>query len=195
MPVIPVSYKVAFVLLAIGLIVFLIGFGTPYWYYRDIPRQPYSFSRNNRQYMEGEEHMGLWRYCHDIKVWFGARPHTKTHIQNCGNLLGTAGQRLIGELRATQFFETAGFLAILPAILLLVLGVCIESCKDRRILPILSAVCCLASAGCIIIGSIIFGSYAFYKDYLSWSFAVTIVGGILFGVSGVLIIVGAILKK
>lgn len=192
MAVIPVTVKIAFVVLAVGLIIFLVGFGSPYWYYREIYQSPYG---RRGMYMEGEEHMGLWKYCHDFYSWARNRQSAKVHVQSCGNLLGTAETRLNDELRATQFFETAGFLAILPAILLLVLSVFIDSCKERRILPILSAVFALLSAGCIIIGAIIFGATDLFKDYLSWAFALSIVGGVLFGVSGVLIIIGAILKK
>ena len=51
-------------------------------------------------------------------------------------------------IRATQFFETVGFLAGLTSFIILLLGLCIPACQDRRILPILSSVIALGAGKC-----------------------------------------------
>lgn len=50
-----------------------------------------------------------------------------------------------GYTRATQFFETVGLIAAIASIVLLLLGVCVATCRDRRILPILSGICSIAA--------------------------------------------------
>nr|KAG5699900.1 hypothetical protein BaRGS_018199 [Batillaria attramentaria] len=98
-------------------------------------------------------------------------------------------------IRATQFFETVGLLSAIVSFVLLLLGVCIATCRDRRILPILSAICAIGAAGCILLGCIIFGAKDVEKHHLSWAFALTIVGGIFFGVAGVLILIATVVIK
>lgn len=54
---------------------------------------------------------------------------------------------------------------------------------------------CCAAAGCILLGTVIFGANDAEEDHLSWAFALCIVGGIFFGVAGVLIIVASVVLK
>ena len=51
------------------------------------------------------------------------------------------------------------------------------------------------TAGCIILGCIIFGAKDVEKHHLSWAFALAIIGGIFFGVAGVLVLVATIVIK
>ncbi|XP_048251478.1 uncharacterized protein LOC124139479 isoform X2 [Haliotis rufescens] len=95
-----------------------------------------------------------------------------------------------GWLRATQFFETAGLIAIAVAVVLLFLSIFLQAFKDKTIVTIINAIACFGASGSIIIGAIIYGSQEGVAQYLSWAFALCIVGGILEGVAGALIIVG-----
>ncbi|XP_046362519.1 uncharacterized protein LOC124139481 [Haliotis rufescens] len=118
---------------------------------------------------------GIWRFC------------DKRGILVCFEYLDIPLQ---GWLRATQFFETAGLIAIAAAITLLFLSIFVQALKDKKIVTIINALACFAASGSIIIGAIIYGSQEGVAQYLSWAFALCIVGGILEGVAGALIIVG-----
>lgn len=173
------STKIAFALLGIGFLFFLIGFCAPYWHLH---------KWENR--VGGEKrsiYYGIWRYCIEEQK-YRASPY-----DFCYNMVSTTYG--VDYVRATQFFETVGFLAALVSLVLLILAVCIVSCKNRKILPILSAVFSIVAAGCILLGAIIFGAQDYEKYYLSWAFALTIIGGIFFGVAGVLILVATIVMN
>ncbi|XP_071101212.1 uncharacterized protein [Haliotis cracherodii] len=116
---------------------------------------------------------GIWRTCNALL---------------CIDFLDAAV--LPGSLRATQFFETAGLIAIAAAITLLFLSIFVQALKDKKIVTIINALACFAASGSIIIGAIIYGSQEGVAQYLSWAFALCIVGGILEGVAGALIMVG-----
>ncbi|XP_067666178.1 uncharacterized protein [Haliotis asinina] len=93
-------------------------------------------------------------------------------------------------LRATQFFETAGLIAIGVAAVFLFLSIFGQSLRDKKIITIINALACFGACGAIIIGAIIYGSQNGVVDYLSWAFALCIVGAIMEGVAGALLIVG-----
>ncbi|XP_041360855.1 uncharacterized protein LOC121377062 isoform X1 [Gigantopelta aegis] len=152
--------KGSLVLILLGCLLDVIGFGSPYWI--SAPGQ----------------HQGLWKLCiSDI----------------CYDLLN-ARQYLPGWLRATQFFETVGLILIGAAGILLILTILVQMFRDKKIFPILNAILCFAAAGCIFVGVIIYGTQDGFSSYLSWAFALCIVGGILVGVAGVLLIVSAVAR-
>ncbi|XP_046560933.1 uncharacterized protein LOC124269977 isoform X2 [Haliotis rubra] len=121
----------------------------------------------------GIDHSGLWRTCTTI----------------CVDYLDYQ-ESLAGWLRATQFFETVGLIAIAAAAVLLFLSIFVQAFKDKKIITIINALACFGACGTIIIGAIIFGSQNLLVAYLSWAFALCIAGAIMEGVAGALIIAG-----
>ncbi|XP_052761374.1 uncharacterized protein LOC128204072 isoform X6 [Mya arenaria] len=90
-----------------------------------------------------------------------------------------------GWLKATQAFETLGFIAAVAALILIVLYVFVPATSGKRIVFILSMVACFIAAGCILLGIIIYGTKMDYN--LSWSFALCCIAGIIFAVAGLLL--------
>ncbi|XP_045181190.1 uncharacterized protein LOC123540326 isoform X4 [Mercenaria mercenaria] len=163
----PILLKVALVLLSIGFIIDIIGFATPYWQAydgRDI------FGHHS------EVNSGLWRTC-----WTRYSRLTQDTREACGKTTGPSW------FEATQAFETLGFIAAIVALVLIVLYIFVPQTSGKRIVFILGMVACFAAAGCIILGIIIYGSKV--ETNLSWSFALCTIAGIIFGVSGILLIV------
>lgn len=111
-------------------------------------------------------HEGLWTYGNNVQLhsWF----------------------------EATQAFETLGFIAALAALVLIVLYIFVPQTSGKRIICILSMLACFAAAGCIMLGIIIYGSKV--ERNLSWSFALCCIAGIIFGVSGVLLLIDMVKK-
>ncbi|XP_067666179.1 uncharacterized protein [Haliotis asinina] len=124
--------------------------------------------------MAGSAHSGIWQLC------------------NNGVCISYLDARLTltAWLRATQFFETAGLIAIGVAAVFLFLSIFGQSLRDKKIITIINALACFGACGAIIIGAIIYGSQNGVVDYLSWAFALCIVGAIMEGVAGALLIVG-----
>ncbi|XP_067664596.1 uncharacterized protein [Haliotis asinina] len=98
-------------------------------------------------------------------------------------------------LRATQFFETIGLIAIGIAAAILFLSLVLQSLRNKKIVTILNALTCFVACGTIIVGAIIYASRGYNRSYLSWAFALCIVGAILEGVAGVLILVGSFANR
>ncbi|XP_025091383.1 uncharacterized protein LOC112562362 isoform X2 [Pomacea canaliculata] len=169
--------QVAFVCMCLGFLFHLIAFTAPHW------RRSYNVTASNAS---ANISYGIWRQC--LLPRFRLQRGTSDE-DRCGPF------PLTGYTRATQFFETVGLIAAIASIVLLLLGVCVATCRDRRILPILSGICSIAAAGCILLGTVIFGANDAEEDHLSWAFALCIVGGIFFGVAGVLIIVASVVLK
>ncbi|XP_046560918.1 uncharacterized protein LOC124269963 [Haliotis rubra] len=94
-------------------------------------------------------------------------------------------------LRATQFFETVGLIAIGIAAVILFLSLVVQSLRNKKLVTILNALTCFVAFGTIIVGAIIYASRSNNSSYLSWAFALCIVGAILEGVAGTLILVGS----
>ncbi|XP_052761373.1 uncharacterized protein LOC128204072 isoform X5 [Mya arenaria] len=114
-------------------------------------------------------HRGLWKACHET-----------FHGSQCGSYYGEPGW-----LKATQAFETLGFIAAVAALILIVLYVFVPATSGKRIVFILSMVACFIAAGCILLGIIIYGTKMDYN--LSWSFALCCIAGIIFAVAGLLL--------
>ncbi|XP_052236344.1 uncharacterized protein LOC127848086 isoform X5 [Dreissena polymorpha] len=92
-----------------------------------------------------------------------------------------------GWLKATQAFEVLGFIAAVVALILIILYIFVPATSGKRIVFILSILACFAAAGCILLGIIIYGSEV--KHNLSWSFALCCIAGIIFAISGLLLVV------
>ncbi|XP_052236343.1 uncharacterized protein LOC127848086 isoform X4 [Dreissena polymorpha] len=90
-------------------------------------------------------------------------------------------------LKATQAFEVLGFIAAVVALILIILYIFVPATSGKRIVFILSILACFAAAGCILLGIIIYGSEV--KHNLSWSFALCCIAGIIFAISGLLLVV------
>ncbi|XP_071101199.1 uncharacterized protein [Haliotis cracherodii] len=117
-------------------------------------------------------HIGIWKSCSG---------------SICIDWLDT--RAVAGWLRATQFFETVGLIAIAVAAVILFLSLIVQSLRNKKIVTIINALACFVAFGTIIVGAIIFASRS-NSSYLSWAFALCIVGAILEGVAGALILVG-----
>lgn len=87
---------------------------------------------------------------------------------------------------AVQAFETIGFIAAIASLVLVILYIFVPATAGKKIVFILSMLACFAAAGCIILGIIIYGAK---MDNLSWSFVLCTIAGIIFGISGILLIV------
>ncbi|XP_045181192.1 uncharacterized protein LOC123540326 isoform X6 [Mercenaria mercenaria] len=148
-------------LTAIAFWCHLIGFFTTFWYHG-----PLATHEISTFVLKG--YSGLWKGCEET---------------------GTLCFRPAGGswFEATQAFETLGFIAAIVALVLIVLYIFVPQTSGKRIVFILGMVACFAAAGCIILGIIIYGSKV--ETNLSWSFALCTIAGIIFGVSGILLIV------
>ncbi|XP_052761372.1 lens fiber membrane intrinsic protein-like isoform X4 [Mya arenaria] len=140
-----------------SFVVFVVGFSTSYWYKS-------SFT-----------HGGLWQncvlgVCSDYAITDSIKDIFKDDLS---------------WLKATQAFETLGFIAAVAALILIVLYVFVPATSGKRIVFILSMVACFIAAGCILLGIIIYGTKMDYN--LSWSFALCCIAGIIFAVAGLLL--------
>ena len=91
---------------------------------------------------------------------------------------------------ATLVFECLGLLAAISAMGLTGLYIFSPSIRKRKnacILPILAS---FAASGSIILGIIIYGANVL--SHLSWSFAFCTIGGISYGIAGVLLIIAMV---
>ncbi|KAL8580177.1 hypothetical protein ACOMHN_059150 [Nucella lapillus] len=170
--------RLGFILLGLGFLFHTLGLASPYWH----EHEEVTFGKRSRT------NYGLWRWCVEEERY------RNIPYDYCFSMLD-GGQYDRDYIRATQFFETVGFLAAIASIILLLLGVCITSCRDKRILPILAGIAAAGAAGCIILGCIIFGAKDYEKPHLSWAFALAIVGGIFYGLAGVLVFVATLVMK
>ncbi|RUS88918.1 hypothetical protein EGW08_003357 [Elysia chlorotica] len=186
--------KVSLICLIIGLIIFVIGYAAPYWSKFDLEAAP---SVIDRHYYRGTVHAGLWETCEDYERWSSEQGRGRRYrIDECFSFLGHPDKHPISkELRAAQFIETLGLIGVVATITILLLELCVDSLKGKRIVSIIAALCCLASGGCILLGTIVYGSQDAITDSLSWAFALTIVSGVLFVIIGIVILVGAVLNK
>ncbi|XP_060555711.1 uncharacterized protein LOC132716450 [Ruditapes philippinarum] len=160
--------KIALVLAMIGFLLAVIGFATPYW-------MSYSGYDVHRRHVSVNS--GLWRSCHEGYSYYSRR---STYIEQCYKAVGP------GWFDATKTFVIFGLIAALAALVLFILYVFVPKTSDNKTVFILAMVACFAAAGCIILGIIIYGSK---MDNLSWSFALCCIAGIIFGISGILLVV------
>lgn len=156
--------KVIIVVFTLGMVLFVTGFATDYWSDDDVT------------------HRGLWRRC-TLGVC------TEGGFTDVFNVFKDDN---LSWFEATQAFETLGFIAAVAALVLIVLYIFVPATSGKRIVFILCMLACFAAAGCIILGIIIYGAKV--KDNLSWSYALCTIAGIIFGVSGILLIVDMLQK-
>ncbi|XP_060555713.1 uncharacterized protein LOC132716451 isoform X2 [Ruditapes philippinarum] len=157
--------KIVFVLVLVALLLHMIGFYTTYWAVFD-----YIDPFRKTELLQVREYEGMWKYCVQTR-----------YMMKCHNFKSHGSW-----FEATQAFETLGFIAAIVALVLIVLYVFVPQTSGKKIVFILAMLACFAAAGCIILGIIIYGSK---MDNLSWSFALCCIAGIIFGISGILLVV------
>lgn len=154
--------KICFGLMFIGLLFYMIGFWSPYWSTKDV------FPPLGRLMVEVR---GLWQMCQF------------THLFNkCFPGADTPGS----WFEAVQAFEVIGFIAAIVALILIILYIFVPATAGKKIVFILTLLATFAAAGCILLGIIIYGAK---MDHLSWSFVLCTIAGIVFAISGILLLV------
>ncbi|KAK7487363.1 hypothetical protein BaRGS_00021452, partial [Batillaria attramentaria] len=121
------SMKIAFALMGVAFLFFVLGFCAPYWHLHEWV----DMGRTQKVYY------GLWKWCVE------EQKYRQLPYDFCFSTISEQYGR--DYIRATQFFETVGLLSAIVSFVLLLLGVCIATCRDRRILPILSAICAIGA--------------------------------------------------
>ncbi|KAJ8322217.1 hypothetical protein KUTeg_000688 [Tegillarca granosa] len=117
-------------------------------------------------------HNGLWRSCYYRHVYHG---------QQCFKTNFSASW-----FEATQAFQVIGLVAAFIGLILVILFIFVTQTSNNRTVYIIGMVAVLVAAGCTILSIIIFGSKV---SALSWSFALAVIGGILYGVAGLLMLI------
>ncbi|GFS27789.1 hypothetical protein ElyMa_005304400 [Elysia marginata] len=137
-----VIIKISLIFLVICLILFVIGYASPYWEEREFELEP---SLLDRHYYIGTENSGLWTFCQDYERWNSAqRRGRRLAVDECYAILAQR-PNISGELRATQLFETLGLIGVVVSIVFLLVSLCVESGSVQRVLPIIASLFCLAS--------------------------------------------------
>ncbi|XP_052761369.1 uncharacterized protein LOC128204072 isoform X2 [Mya arenaria] len=162
----------SFVLAVCAYILHMFGFYTVGWATADFP--PGATNQLSVAW-----YFGLWDECYAAGAVFRCRK------QGCEPDGYPVWFPYTGWLKATQAFETLGFIAAVAALILIVLYVFVPATSGKRIVFILSMVACFIAAGCILLGIIIYGTKMDYN--LSWSFALCCIAGIIFAVAGLLL--------
>lgn len=160
----PVATKVATVFIIIAFVVFLVGFGAPYW----------------RKYPLGG-HSGLWQSCGLFLGLDGCSYYTD--LDELGK-----DTYLSDWFESTRVFEAIGLIAAIVGLLFLVLYTCVSKTSGNKIVAFLTATLTLGTGGVIMLGVIIYGSKV-DTDYLQWAFALAAASGCLYVISGVLLFV------
>ncbi|VDI31990.1 Hypothetical predicted protein [Mytilus galloprovincialis] len=149
---IPMLTFVGFILTIVALVIDLIGFAAPYWWYVS--------SGNIKSYA------GLWKLCGGIGG-----------ITSCGDYVDV--KNLASWREAVQAMETLGFLCLIAALVVVILKLFVL--KDKPILKWVAVGCLAAAAAFILIGVCIFGGEAstLETDNLHFAFAFVIIAAIV----------------
>lgn len=153
--------KISFFVELVGFLFHMVAFYTNSWtVYTFMPMPPHDFYVTR--------YIGLWKTCSANYAKYDCRYF----------------ESLASWFEAVQAFETLGFIAGIVALILIILYVFVPATSGKKIVSILSMLAAFAAAGCIILGIIIYGA----KSHdLSWSFALCTIGGVLFGIAGLLL--------
>ncbi|XP_052236337.1 uncharacterized protein LOC127848086 isoform X1 [Dreissena polymorpha] len=146
-----------------SFVLHVVGFSTTHWYDNDFT------------------HTGLWQTCRRL---LGTTVCSEVDLSD---IIKEFLEDDMSWLKATQAFEVLGFIAAVVALILIILYIFVPATSGKRIVFILSILACFAAAGCILLGIIIYGSEV--KHNLSWSFALCCIAGIIFAISGLLLVV------
>lgn len=160
----PAATKVATIFIIIAFIVFLVGFGAPYW----------------RTYFTGGN-SGLWQRCGIVLGLDGCSYYT--------DLDEVAKDTYLPDwFESTRVFEAIGLVAAIVGLVFLVLYTCVSKTSGNKIVAFLTAILTLGTGGVIMLGVIIYGSKVDTDD-LSWAFALATASGCLYVISGILLFV------
>ncbi|XP_062567681.1 uncharacterized protein LOC134229914 isoform X1 [Saccostrea cucullata] len=85
-----------------------------------------------------------------------------------------------GWFGATQAFETIGLIGGFVGLILIILYIFIDKTAGNRVLFIISLVAVGIAAGSTLLGVIIYGANG---SALSWSFALAVIAGLIYGVA------------
>ncbi|XP_060066766.1 uncharacterized protein LOC132547035 [Ylistrum balloti] len=158
-----VLLKIALVVLPLALILHIAGLATPNW-------SSASASANGQSVSSTA---GLWKAC----------------LEGGGEKLCESYETVLDWIKACQAFGIIGVLAVAAAAILEVLCTVVFSKDTHKVAYILAAMTAFSGAGCIIVTAIIWAAKASEISSLldlSWSFGLSIAGGVLAGIGGVL---------
>ncbi|XP_055995868.1 uncharacterized protein LOC125647783 isoform X2 [Ostrea edulis] len=91
-----------------------------------------------------------------------------------------------GWFGATQAFETIGLIAGFVGLILTILYIFVTQTAGNRVLFIIDLLAVGIAAGSTLLGVIIYGANA---SALSWSFALAVIAGLVYGVAGALMVI------
>ncbi|XP_063423217.1 uncharacterized protein LOC134707424 [Mytilus trossulus] len=150
---IPMLTFVGFILTIVALVIDLIGFAAPYWWYVSVGN--------------AKTYAGLWKYC-------GGYSGASTSCVDYVDLENIESWR-----KAVQAMETIGFLCLIAALVVVILKLFVL--KDKPILKWVAVGCLAAAAAFILIGVCIFGGEAstLETDNLHFAFAFVIIAAIV----------------
>ncbi|XP_062583352.1 uncharacterized protein LOC134261640 [Saccostrea cucullata] len=160
----PAASKVASVFIGLGFLLFVVGFGAPYW----------------EEFILGG-HGGLWQRCGAFLGLDGCKYYTD--LDDVGK-----DTFLPDWFESVRVFEAIGLVAALVGLVFLLLYVCVSKTAGNKIVALLTAIITLGTGGVILLGVIIFGSNK-DTDNLDWAFALAAVGGCFYVIAGVLLFV------
>ncbi|CAG2196190.1 unnamed protein product [Mytilus edulis] len=148
---IPMLTFVGFILTIVALVIDLIGFAAPYWWYVKVGNVKY--------------YAGIWKSC----VSGGSTI--------CGDFVDV--KNLASWREAVQAMETLGFLCLIAALVVVILKLFVL--KDKPILKWVAVGCLAAAAAFILIGVCIYGGEAptGETDNLHFAFAFVIIAAIV----------------
>lgn len=92
---------------------------------------------------------------------------------------------------ATMVIECIGIAAAVVALGLVVIY--LFPAKGNTTVCIVAVIACFAAAGCILLGTIIYG--ATLEVNLAWSFVLCVIGGVAYGMAGVLLIITLLVTR
>lgn len=149
---IPMLTFVGFILTIVALVIDLIGFAAPYWWYLEIGN--------------GKLYAGIWKSCGDNGV-----------STSCTDYVDV--KNLDSWREAVQAMETLGFLCLIAALVVVILKLFVL--KDKPILKWVAVGCLAAAAAFILIGVCIYGGEAptGETDNLHFAFAFVIIAAIV----------------
>uniref|UniRef100_A0A023G4G7 Putative conserved plasma membrane protein n=1 Tax=Amblyomma triste TaxID=251400 RepID=A0A023G4G7_AMBTT len=179
--------KAAYLFAAMSLVLVFIAFTTPYW-----------LASDPRVYSAQLLRLGLWETC--FRSFADPRDLNKEkYYVGCRWIFAYEYNTLrdfieIPFFVAVQVFFTIGFtLLLLACVLLLAMHICLPSARTHQLLKVVIALL-VASAVCNTIAVIVFGARGDGRDwmpdpdhnFLSWSFALGVIGAFCTYVAAVL---------
>ncbi|OWF56761.1 uncharacterized protein LOC110459277 [Mizuhopecten yessoensis] len=157
--------KIALILLPLALILHIVGIATPNW-------SSYSASSGA---VSTSLSYGLWKLCVEVNG-----------VSECANY-----PNVQDWVKACQAFGIIGVLAVAGAAILEVLCTIVLSKATHKVAFIAAAITAFVGAASIILSAIIWSAkvteFGNTELDLSWSFGLSITGGVLAGIGGILV--------